>query len=189
MKALGAWFSVDTEKTAFQNYDEKLDKIRNILSCWKYRRLTLIGKIAVLKESCCVSTCLYYVLSPFLSNAGVIKEVNRLYYAFLWNGKGDKIKRNVIINDLPKGGRKMINIESFNKSLKATWVKKYLDQTNQGKWKLFFFYLELNKLGGVVTIKSNLNIKDASRTLKINSPFLNDVLSIWAEVNFEDTVT
>ena len=45
----------------------------------------------------------------------------------LWNDKGDKIKRNVMINDYPEGGLKMIGIDSFNKSLKAIWIKKYVD--------------------------------------------------------------
>ena len=57
---------------------------------------------------------------------------------FLWNGKGDKIKRDIIINNYPAGDLKMIDILSFNKALKATWIKKYLDTGNQGKYKLFF---------------------------------------------------
>ena len=44
VKALGVWFSIDPEATATLNYNEKLDKVRNVLSCWKYRRLTLTGK-------------------------------------------------------------------------------------------------------------------------------------------------
>ena len=36
------------------------------------------------------------------------------------------------------GGLKMIDLESFNKALKSTWVKKYLDPENHGKWKYFF---------------------------------------------------
>ena len=39
------------------------------------------------------------VLSPLLTNVKAIKEVNKLFYSFLWNGKGDKIKRDIIIND------------------------------------------------------------------------------------------
>ena len=46
---------------------------------------------------------------------------------YLWTDKGDKVKRNVMINDYPEGGLKMIGIDSFNKSLKAIWIKKYLD--------------------------------------------------------------
>ena len=43
-----------------------------------------------------------------------------------------------MINDPRNGGLKMIDLCSFNKSLKTTWVKKYLDTTNKGKWKLLF---------------------------------------------------
>ena len=99
------------------NYSEKLDKIRNILSSWKYRRLTLIGKIAVLKSL--VASQLVYVLSPLRTNAKAIKEVNKLFFSFLWNDKGDKIKRDIMINVYSNGGLKMLDIDSFSKSLKA----------------------------------------------------------------------
>ena len=120
-KTLGIWLSVHPEETTDLNYDEKLAKVRNILSSWNYHRLTLMGKIAVLKSL--VVSQLVYVLSPLPLNVKAIKEVNKLFFAFLWNGKGDKIKRNTIINDYPNGGLKMIDIVSFSKSLKATWIK------------------------------------------------------------------
>ena len=80
-----------------------------------------MGKIAVLKSL--VVSQLVYVLSPLPLNVKPIKEVNKLFFAFLCNGKGDKIKENTIINDYPNGGLKMIDIISFSKSLKATWIK------------------------------------------------------------------
>ena len=43
-----------------------------------------------------------------------------------------------MINDYPEGGLKMIDFASFNKSIKATWIEKYLDLGNRGKWKKFF---------------------------------------------------
>ena len=55
-----------------------------------------------------------------------INEINTLFYQFLWNGKGDKIKRKIMINDYCEGGLKMIDFVSFNKSLKTTWIKKIL---------------------------------------------------------------
>lgn len=185
VKALGVWFSIDPEATASLNYSEKLDKVRNVLSCWKYRRLTLIGKITVLKSL--VASQLVYVLAPLHTNAKVIKEVNKLFYAFLWNGKGDKIKRDVIVNDYSNGGLKMIDIQSFNKSLKATWIKKYLDKDNQGKWK-YFFENELEKYGGTIVFDSNLNKNDTIENLKFKSCFMNEILSIWSEVNFEEHI-
>ena len=43
VKTLGLWLSVKPEISACLNYNEKIEKIRKILSCWKYRRLTLLG--------------------------------------------------------------------------------------------------------------------------------------------------
>ena len=39
----------------------------------------------------------------------------------------------------------MIDILSFNKSIKATWIKKYLDTENGGSWKFFFFLMQNSK--------------------------------------------
>ena len=71
------------------NYDEKLEKVKEILNCWKYRRLTLLGKITVLKSL--VVSQLVYLLSPLRSNNKILHEINDLFYSFLWNGKSDKI--------------------------------------------------------------------------------------------------
>ena len=78
-----------------------------------------------------------YLLSPLRSNYNVLNEINNLSYTFLWNGKGDKIKQKAVINDFSVGGVKMIDISSFNKSLKTLWIKKYLDNNNKGKYKIF----------------------------------------------------
>jgi hypothetical protein len=45
----------------------------------------------------------------------------------LWNGKPDKVKRNTLIGDFEKGGLKMIDIESYFISLKASWVSRLAD--------------------------------------------------------------
>ena len=80
--------------------------------------LTLLGKITIIKSL--VVSQLVYLLSPLRSNYKVLNEINELLYTFLWNGKGDKIKRKVMTNDFGVGGLKMIDISSFNKSLKTT---------------------------------------------------------------------
>lgn len=42
-----------------------------------------------------------------------------------------------MINNYSTGGLKMIYLVSVNKSLKATWIEKYLDKSDKGKWKSF----------------------------------------------------
>ena len=60
LKALGVWISSDPMVSMEANYNEQLLKIRNCLSCWEYRRLSLLGKIVVLKSL--IASLLVYIL-------------------------------------------------------------------------------------------------------------------------------
>ena len=186
VRSLGTWLSTDPEATVLLNYTEKLEKVRNILSNWKYRRLTLLGKITVLKSL--VASQLVYIMTPLCFSEKIIHELNTLFYSFVWNGKGDKIKRNVMINDYAEGGLRMIDIQSFSKALKATWIRKYLDTTNQGKWKLFFD-LELERFGCSLPFTGNLNTKDTEKIFKNSGKFIKEILLLWSEINFEGYIT
>ena len=126
IKALGVWLSTNPETTIEANYNEKLTKVRNSLSCWELRRLPLLGKTTVLK--CLIASQLVYILSPLPTNHKVIGEINNIFFNFLWDGKGDKIKRDIMISDYENGGLKMIDIKVFNRTLKSGWIKKILRQ-------------------------------------------------------------
>ena len=88
---------------------------------------TLRGKITVLKSL--TASQLIYVLSPLKTNQKAITEINQLFFNFLWNGKVDKIKRNVIIANYTDGGLRMpSDIASFNKALEFYVDKKIFGQ-------------------------------------------------------------
>ena len=110
IKTLGVWLSISHEETIRLNYEEKLEKIKNCLNNWQVQRLTLHGKITVIKSL--AASQLGYVLTPLVTNKKVIAEINSLFYDFVWGG-GDKIKRNTMLNDYSEGGLKMLDIESF----------------------------------------------------------------------------
>ena len=103
---------------------------------------------------------------------------------FLWDSKGDKIERTEIINDCDKGGLKMIDIQSFNASLKTKWVQSYLNTENKGKWKAFFHYY-LERYDGKLLFLCNLKQKDASQ-LKIKDPFLKEIVEYWFNLNYSE---
>ena len=103
---------------------------------------------------------------------------------FYSEGKGDNIKREFTIKDYLEGGLRMIDINTF-KSLKASWIKKYLDPKNNGKWS--FFYDSLKMHGGKLIFSCNLH-KDDISLLRISKPFVCKVLSNWAKLNFSASV-
>ena len=59
------------------------------------------------------------------------------------------------------GGLKVIDLQSINKALISTWVKKYLEPEKYGKWKYFFDSELLTKFsdaGNLYVNKSRLSI-------------------------------
>lgn len=44
-------------------------------------------------------------------------------FNFIWDGKPDKIRRDILIQNYNKGGFNMIDIEIFIWSLKISWIK------------------------------------------------------------------
>ena len=162
-----------------------MEKTRNCLGCWTVRRLSLIGKITVLKSL--VASQVIHLLSPLQINSQIIKQINDLFSDFLWNSKGDKIKRNGITQNYGNGGLRMIYIKSFNKALKCVWIRKYLNESNKEKWKLFF-HTKLKKLGGQTVFRGNLDIKDTKKLANNLSPFLKEILEIWSELNYQGSI-
>ena len=59
-------------------------------------------------------------------------------------------------------------------------------QSNTGKWKLFFYFY-LAKHGGKRLFSGNLNTDDI-KYLNIKDEFLQEILHIWAEINFQNTL-
>ena len=66
-------------------------------------------------------------------------------------------------------------------SLKSSWIKRILDDSNKGMWKLFYNE-NILKFGGKIIFECNLTEKD----IKINFPhkgfFLQDILILWSKV-------
>ena len=78
----------------------------------------------------------------------------------------------------------MIDIQSFNQSLKMKWIKGYLDDDNQAKWKSFFSYYLERHVGNLV-FSSNLKRQDVP-LLNLTDPFLTEIIEYWSTLNYRD---
>ena len=77
---------------------EKIDKLQSILNSWSARRLTLLDKITITKSDSLAVSQIVYLLSSLPSHQKKIHEINSILHDFLWDSKGDKIKRTEVIN-------------------------------------------------------------------------------------------
>ena len=92
-----------------------------------------------------------------------------------------------MISDHENGKLRMLDLNSLNKALKLSWVRKYLKENNSGKWKLLFDF-QLEHYGGGEFLKGNLDRKDVSKYINVPNPFITEIVQIWTERSFEDTV-
>ena len=68
-----------------------------------------MGKITVIKHFA-VPKLIYALSSLQYPMKEIIKEIEKIMYAFIWEGKPEKIKREILIQDCEKGGLKMIDL-------------------------------------------------------------------------------
>ena len=96
---------------------------------WKWRSLTLLGRIQIVKS---------FIIPKVLSKAALIavtedliKEINSLIYRFIWKGNG-KIKRAALINDIEDGDLKMLDIHLTILAQRVMVLKRFADRENKG---------------------------------------------------------
>ena len=132
----GIHFSVDLNNMPEINYPKVVTKIEKLLNGWNRRRMTPIGKIIVIK-TLAVSQLNHIIMTCPTGGTKYIKELEKKFYAFLWEGKPDKIKRTNLTQNYQKGGLKMINLSLFIKAMKSTWIRRIVKSTNS-PWATLF---------------------------------------------------
>ena len=145
---------------------------------WKWRGLTLIGKIQIVKS---------FAIPKFMSKASLIhvskdliQAVNKELYSFIWKGK-DKVKRLALINDIENGGLKMLDIESMVLAQRTMCLKKYIEDY-VSPWKIFLNHY-LKKLGGKFILQCHFDCQK----LPIFLPeFYKDCLAAWSTLSSKE---
>ena len=113
------------------NFDSVLKSIKKVLNMWRWRGMTLIGRIQIVKSFAIRKIMSRASLIPVSSE--LIKVFNKELYSFIWKDK-DKVKRSALINDIEGGGLKMLDLESLISAQRVMCVKKYVENY-ESPWK------------------------------------------------------
>ena len=122
VKALGIYFGHNKNECEKLNWEPKIDKMKNLIKAWEKRKLTLIGKILIIKSL--ILPIFTFCASSNIIPGKYVKEIESCCYRYIWDGKNDKVKRNTLIGRYEKGGLNMIDFDSYFKALKASWVPR-----------------------------------------------------------------
>lgn len=181
VKALGVYFSYDINAAEEMNFTPKLKQIQTILNIWKSRKLTLSGKILLIKT---------FALSKFVYLASVthipetvVLQIEKIIFDFLWNGGKGFIKRSSIIGDISDGGLKMVDVKSLFLSQKLRWVGRY--NNSNSNWKILFDEF-LAPHGGDLVFHCNSSSKQVDKWHRVPIFYKDMLKSYFDLVNFND---
>lgn len=132
-KVLGLDFSLDLSSMVAINFTKKFKEVSQILKSWEHRKLTLLGKITVVKTLTLSNLIHLFTTLPNLQDTK-LQEFNSMFFRFIWCGKPDRIRRTTLVGDLNQGGLNMVHLPSFTSYLKIGWVKRLLDNP-AGPWQ------------------------------------------------------
>lgn len=178
---LGINFSTDVNELWNLNFPKKFEAINHLLLNWKKRKLTLMGKICVIK-SLALSKLTHLIFTLHSPPKKMIKKLNAILFKFLWNGP-DKVKRRIITKSYKEGGLRMIDIDSFIKALRVSWLRRVI--RGERKWQECFLKIidENNYFWkvGALYMKSKIN--------KVENKFWKEVIVSWAQFQNTHTAT
>ena len=182
IKSLGVDLCHRTEDLLKLNYARSLGKIKTALQIWDKIYLTLYGKVTILNSF--ILSQLVYLMSVLPSpTEEFLIQIHRMIFNFLWSGKPDKIKRNVMILRKSQGGMLVPDISLKNKSLKAAWVQRMSKQ--EVKWKVFIS----SKIPINLDLfwKCNLNEYDATQLINnIPNRLVKEIIISWFEYSHHE---
>ena len=95
--------------------------------------LTPIGKITVLK-TIILSKFIHLFQSLPPPPDHLIKQITKIMFNLIWDGKPDKISRTTLVQDKENGGMEMLDLVSFIKGLQINRVRRLLKNHNP-MWK------------------------------------------------------
>ena len=132
VKVLGISITGGRKKLLDINYDPIFEKMKSVMNIWSKRKLSLQGKVCILKTL--VISKLIYSVSFLPSPEGArIQEMQKLMYEFIWDGKAERIPRKVLVGNYNDGGYRIPDLYTQIRAIKGAWVVKLIEL--EGRWK------------------------------------------------------
>ena len=159
LKILGILVTADLGEMTKMNYQKSLEKIKNVLTLWSLRSLTVIGKIQII-NSLVIPHLTYLFQSLPSPNDEFWKEYKKLINQFLWKNKPPRRKYEILIQNYEKGGLKLLDPQTLDQSMKIKMFNKCINLMEQNDDVFLALYRETVSIPFELVHRCNLCKKD-----------------------------
>jgi hypothetical protein len=158
-----------------KNFDKAIKKIEQVMHNWRYRFLTVYGKITIAKSLLMSKIAHLHLVLPNLTKAK-LEEIEEKILTFIWktkdNAEGkDRVARQVCKLPEIRGGMNFPNIRLSMSSLKLSWLRRGIQNQSASWVGVLNAELDAYKEGlSLFEILTNMSIEDIGK-IKLSNPF------------------
>ena len=173
-KTLGTWFANDMTEMVSLNSNTKIDIIMSIINSWLPRKLSLKGKVTVVKS---------LILPHILQLASVVPistscliTLDQKLCNFVWNNNKHLVAKGTMLLPPVLGGLNMISAKYVCNTAHIMFIKR-LCNTIKAKWKILTEFLMGYKVSEIFEKKRILTFHKYAKTTYYKS-----VLMSWFNI-------
>ena len=168
--ALGIDYDVlDLHNITELNISTKINSMKRLMQYWSGRNISPIGRITIFK-SLILSKIIHVLQSLPSPSTKHLNEIEKMATNFVWRNKRHQVNKKVLCQKFRHGGLDMINLKSFDYSLKIAWITKL--QTVP-EWLEFATHENIDRL-----IWTDITYH-AKLLLKVKNPFWSSVIQAY----------
>lgn len=177
-KILGILFSKErSQQDHFVwNFGPQLDKMRACCRSWNNKTLSLKGKVTVYNSL--IVSLLQYVCTNTVTRPRVTQEVKKIACSFVWSNKKNKVAYNSLIQAIPDGGLKLVDLPARIEVSLLGWIRRALQTPESSSAEMIKNLLRDDDIFGALAAK-----QPTEKSLWARSPFYSEVLTIWHSVH------
>ena len=173
VKILGIHFTYDLCAKQKLNCDDLIKSIKEKLRIWRWRDLTVIGRVQIDKTF--IIPILLYRASMICLDKEFSNATNRIIFDFIWKGR-DKVKRLALLSDVEDGRLKAPHLDSIIRTQRILVCKSLANEQSSNLKTILLHYLK--PVGGIFILCCDFDVK----TLPIKlPPFYEECLKYFSE--------
>ena len=127
--SLGILYDADDLKTITKlNIEIKINEIQKLLYIWSTQNLMPYGKIIIIKSN--IMPKITHILLPLPTpDQNTFEKLEEMFKKLIWNQNPPKLRKEITENLAELWGLKMTNIKGFDMSLKLSWLKGIMEES------------------------------------------------------------
>jgi hypothetical protein len=167
---LGIYISNDVNEINCKNFNDKIDKVNELLSMWTLRKMTIRGKIQIINTL--IIPQMLYPSTVLGIPKKCISEYNDAIVKFIWNNKPPKVKYKSLINTIENGGLKLQDLQC-----KIKWIKQMEQNECNNPWKPYLEHKINDKCEAIPHYNYDINVYH-----NIQESFYKQVFDTWYKI-------